>query len=83
MAKVLISIDDELLRVLDARAKRLGMTRSAYVAQLARGDAQGSSVADPAVARSIARARAQFAAATDAAPVEDSTAFVRRMRDAR
>lgn len=81
VAKVLISIDDELLQRIDARAQQLGLTRSAYVARVVGGD-----VTHPAEharrRRAIARGRELFANAT---PIiaGDTTDFVRRMRDER
>lgn len=83
MAKVLVSIDDELLRTIDARARKLGLTRSAYFARLARDEADAERRPDPAIRRAIERARQEFAAAHDRYPGEDSTAFIRRMRDER
>jgi len=38
MAKVLVSIPDELLREIDARAKAAGETRSGYLQRLAEED---------------------------------------------
>lgn len=83
MAKVLVSIDDDLLRAVDARARELGLSRSAYIARLAQDEAGGQRRPDPAIRRAIERARREFAAAHDAFPDEDSTSFVRRMRDER
>jgi Ribbon-helix-helix protein, copG family len=39
--RVLISIDDRLLERVDERADRLGLSRSAYLAQLADADLTG------------------------------------------
>ena len=49
--RVLISIDDRLLERIDERADRLGLSRSAYLAQLANADLAGGAGpgADPAV----------------------------------
>ena len=49
--RVLISIDDRLLERIDERADRLGLSRSAYLAQLADADLTGGigPGADPAV----------------------------------
>lgn len=54
--RVLISIDDRLLERIDERAARLGLSRSAYLAQLADGDLTGgtSPGADPAVRAALA-----------------------------
>jgi hypothetical protein len=48
--RVLISIDDRLLERIDERADRLGLSRSAYLAQLADADLAGGTGpgADPA-----------------------------------
>jgi hypothetical protein len=48
--RVLISIDDRLLERLDERANRLGLSRSAYLAQLADADLHAGTGpgADPA-----------------------------------
>lgn len=48
--RVLISIDDRLLERLDERAGRLGLSRSAYLAQLVDADLSGGTGpgADPA-----------------------------------
>jgi metal-responsive CopG/Arc/MetJ family transcriptional regulator len=81
MAKVLISIDDQLLRRIDERAKLLGLTRSAFVAQMASAEVSGEDLIARR-RRAIERARAVFA---DAVPVVegDTTDFVRKMRDER
>lgn len=49
--RVLISIDDRLLERIDERADRLGLSRSAYLAQLADADLTGGTGpgADPTV----------------------------------
>ncbi len=54
--RVLISIDDRLLARLDERAARLGLSRSAYLAQLADADLTGGTGpgADPSVRAALA-----------------------------
>jgi hypothetical protein len=54
--RVLISIDDRLLERVDERAARLGLSRSAYLAQLADADLTGGTGpgADPAVRAALA-----------------------------
>ena len=49
--RVLISIDDRLLERIDERSDRLGLSRSAYLAQLADTDLKGGRGpgVDPAV----------------------------------
>jgi hypothetical protein len=55
--RVLISIDDRLLERIDERADRLGLPRSAYLAQLADADLTGGTGpgADPAVRAALAK----------------------------
>jgi hypothetical protein len=55
--RVLISIDDRLLERVDERADRLGLSRSAYLAQLADADLTGGTGpgADPAVRAALAK----------------------------
>jgi metal-responsive CopG/Arc/MetJ family transcriptional regulator len=81
MAKVLVSIDDDLLRRVDRRAAELGLSRSAYVEQLARThlDARRRSTSQRAK-RALERGRA---ACAGAAVAGDSTELIRRMRDER
>ncbi len=54
--RVLISIDDRLLERIDERAARLGLSRSAYLAQLADADLTGGNGpgADPSVRAALA-----------------------------
>lgn len=55
--RVLISIDDRLLTRIDDACRRRGMTRSAYLAQLADADLVGGigPGADPRVRTALAR----------------------------
>lgn len=81
MAKVLVSLDDMLLRRIDRAARASGLSRSAYLAELAEEDAArregpGRSAAARAALREL---DALFAGA----PREDSTATIRTMRDER
>jgi metal-responsive CopG/Arc/MetJ family transcriptional regulator len=81
MVKVLVSIDDALLRRLDRIAKARGLSRSAYLAELAARDvtqARGSGASRTA-SRALARLDELFAGGTP----EDSTAAIRAERDAR
>lgn len=81
MAKVLVSIDDDLLRRVDERAAQLGSTRSAYVARLLMSDLGDEPTRRPQDARrALARAREVCARAAKPA---DATALVRQMRDER
>jgi metal-responsive CopG/Arc/MetJ family transcriptional regulator len=54
MAKVLVSLNDALLRRVDRIAKARGLSRSAYLAQLAERDAARSE--GPGVTRTAQRA---------------------------
>jgi metal-responsive CopG/Arc/MetJ family transcriptional regulator len=81
MGKVLVSLDDRLLRRIDRLARSRGLTRSAYLAQLAehdlaRGDGPGKTPAARAALRKLDRIFAD-------APAGDSTAAIRAARDAR
>jgi hypothetical protein len=81
MAKVLVSLDDGLLRRVDRIAKALGLSRSAYLAGLAARDAarMGGPGATPAARRALARLDDLFAGGA----TEDSTTAIRAERDAR
>lgn len=81
MAKVLVSLNDALLRRVDRIAKSRGLSRSAYLAELAEQDATRSvgPGATPAARRALARLDELFA---DGA-AEDSTDAIRAERDAR
>jgi hypothetical protein len=81
MGKVLVSFDDALLRRIDRLARSRGLTRSAYLAQLAERDAaavEGPGI-DPAVRASLRQLDELFADA----PAEDSTDAIRAERRAR
>lgn len=81
MAKVLVTIDDDLLRRVDQRAAELGLSRSAYVERLARDhlDVRATGPSQRA-RRALERGRAACAAAVADA---DSTDVIRQMRDER
>jgi metal-responsive CopG/Arc/MetJ family transcriptional regulator len=81
MAKVLVSLNDALLRRVDQTAKARGLSRSAYLAELAEHDTIRSAPgATRAARRALSRLDELFAAG---GPEEDSTAAVRGERDAR
>jgi DNA-binding phage protein len=83
MAKVLVTIEDPLLQRIDRTARDRGLTRSAYLSELARNDIDrrlGPGVT-PEVRSALARLRSL--AGAPVATAEDSTAIVRRMRDER
>jgi len=81
MSKVLVSFDDDLLRRIDRAASSRGLTRSAYLAALAKRDAARASGPGktPAVRAALRELDRLFA---DGAP-GDSTDAVRAARDAR
>jgi hypothetical protein len=84
MAKVLVTIEDTLLKRIDASVRERGLTRSAYLAGLARRDldAQIGPGADPAVHAAFDQLRRQFADA-EYATDEDVVSLLRRTRDER
>jgi metal-responsive CopG/Arc/MetJ family transcriptional regulator len=83
MVKVLVSLDETLLHRIDRIAKSRGLSRSAYLAELAEQDAkrQKGPGASEASRRAISRLEKLFAIA--GGPAEDSTDVIRAMRDAR
>lgn len=81
MSKVLVSIDERLLRRIDRIARARGLTRSAYLAQLAEGDlARASGPGRSPVAR---RALRELDKLFGDAPAGESTVAIRAARDAR
>jgi predicted transcriptional regulator len=81
MAKVLVSLDDALLRRVDRIAKSRGLSRSGYLAELAERDAARSE--GPGTSRAVRRALARLDALFENGPSEDSTTAIRAERDAR
>jgi hypothetical protein len=81
MSKVLVSLDDRLLKRIDRAAKSRGLTRSAYLAALAEGDFAHSEGPgkDPSVRAALRELERMFADA----PPGDSTAWIRADRDSR
>jgi hypothetical protein len=81
VTKVLVSFDDALLRRIDRAARSRGLTRSAYLAQLAERDAahEIGPGRDPAVQAALSELDRLFAGA----PAGDSTSAIRAARDAR
>ena len=82
MAKVLVSIDDALLRRIDEAARGSKLSRSAYLSRVAAealGEAKGPG-ASPKVQAAMARLDELFA--RNPRP-EDSTTAIRAERDAR
>ncbi len=83
VAKVLVSLDDALLRRIDRIARGRGLSRSRYLAQLAEQDAARSTGPGsmPTARRALTHLDALFA--RHPAGDGDSTAAVRSERDAR
>lgn len=81
MAKVLVSLEDRLLRRIDRAARAYRLSRSAYLARLAERDlSRASGPGKSAAARhALARLDELFAGS----PPGDSTAAIRAERDAR
>jgi metal-responsive CopG/Arc/MetJ family transcriptional regulator len=81
MTKVLISLNEALLRRVDRIAKTRGLSRSAYLAEIARQDVMRAE--GPGTSRTARKALGRLDALFAAAPVEDSTSAIRAERDAR
>jgi hypothetical protein len=90
MAKVLVSLDDRLLRRLDEEAAARKVSRSAFISALVSqelGVKKGPG-ADPKVGRALRELDKLFAEAAREEPYyrnfkEDSTVTIRKMRDSR
>jgi hypothetical protein len=80
MRKVLLSIEDTLLGQIDRAAQARGLSRSAYLSQLAARELGAGSPGRNAVRRALAKL--DRLSAENGTPV-DPTAFIRRERDAR
>lgn len=80
MAKVLVSLNDALLRRIDRIAKSRGLSRSRYLAELAERDAAHSE--GPGTLRAAKQALARLDVLFEGGPSEDSTAAIRAERDA-
>jgi Ribbon-helix-helix protein, copG family len=81
VAKVLVSLNDALLRRVDRIAKARGLSRSAYLAGLAERDAARPE--GPGTARAARRALAKLDDLFEDGSSGDSTAAIRAERDAR
>jgi hypothetical protein len=81
MVKVLVSLNDALLRRIDRIAKARGLSRSAYLAELAERDAARST--GPGATRAARRALSRLDELFADGPAEDSTSAIRAERDAR
>lgn len=80
MAKVLVSIDDQLLKRIDRAAESRGSTRSAYLAGLAEADVLRAG--GPGRTPGVRAALVQLDELFDGSPVADSTELIREDRDA-
>lgn len=81
MAKVLVSIDDSLLKRIDRAAETKGKTRSAYLADLA--DADFKATGGPGRSQGARAALSRLDALFSGSPSSDSTALIREDRDSR
>ena len=82
MAKILVSIDDKLLRRIDRAARALGLTRSAYLSRIAArdvGDERGPGT-DQRARRAMAQLDRLF---QQQSHPEDATIAIRAERDSR
>jgi metal-responsive CopG/Arc/MetJ family transcriptional regulator len=82
MAKILVSIEERLLARLDRAARRLGVTRSAYLSRLAEKElgAERGPGRDPKVRQAVADLKRLFA---ENPTPGDPTKIIRSMRDSR
>lgn len=79
--KVLVSIEESLLRRIDRAAKARGMTRSAYLAELAERDLQ--TVRGPGASPSVRAAMRRLDELFARNPTGDAAAAIRAERDTR
>jgi len=84
MTKILVSMDGKLLSRVDRSARRLGLSRSAYLARLAERDlgAEFGPGRDPAVHRALANID-RIVKRNPPPRGFDPTASIRKMRDSR
>jgi metal-responsive CopG/Arc/MetJ family transcriptional regulator len=82
MAKILVSIDDKLLRRIDRAARALGLTRSAYLSRIAARDvgAERGPGTDQRARRAMAQLDRLF---QQQSHPEDATIAIRAERDSR
>jgi metal-responsive CopG/Arc/MetJ family transcriptional regulator len=83
MAKVLISVEDALLRRIDRAAKALGLSRSGYLARLATDELRGERAPGARRASREAMRHIDRLVAKNGGDGEDSTTVIRDMRDSR
>lgn len=80
VTKVLVSLSDALLRRVDRTAQARGLSRSAYLAELAEHDTKRSA---PGLARPARRALGRLDELFAGSPPGDSTHTIRAEREAR
>jgi len=82
VTKILVSMDEKLVANIDRAARRLGLTRSAYLARLAAKDvgAAHGPGQEPQVREALAALDRLFA---ENPTPGDVTAIIRKMRDSR
>ncbi len=78
---MLVSLNDALLRRIDRIARSRGLSRSAYLADLAERDA--ARVSGPGASLAARRALARLDELFECSSAGDSTAAIRAERDAR
>ena len=83
MAKVLISIDDALLKRADKAAASRKMTRSGFIAQLVTKELDGEVGPGASAQAQAALDRLDDLFSSNSTPGGDSTRIIREMRDAR
>jgi predicted DNA-binding ribbon-helix-helix protein len=81
MAKVLVSLEDALLRRIDRVARARGLSRSAYLAELA--DRDVARALGPGKTAAARRALSRLDALVGTSLAGESTELVRAERDAR
>jgi metal-responsive CopG/Arc/MetJ family transcriptional regulator len=81
MAKVLVSLDEALLRRIDRVARARGLSRSAYLAEVAQRDVARE--LSPGKTPEVQRALSRLDSVLEGATSGDSTEFIRAERDAR
>jgi metal-responsive CopG/Arc/MetJ family transcriptional regulator len=84
MGKVLVSLDDELVRQVDGEARAQGLSRSAYLARAARRELERGAKSTVRRRRRALKALDDlFASASQGDAAADSTAEIRAARDER
>lgn len=81
VAKVLVSLPDDLLRKIDARAKALGESRSGYLRRLAERDLPSDEQRRNEVKRLMGLIRANAERKARAEPMPDAAQLIREDRE--